>query len=422
MDPVSAQTPEKPAVSSPAATLLEAVGKARALEGVDPHERVVPIVGLGPTFAPLILEALSTGVLQGGNREEVLTEADADMLLEASARLGREASIPTLTAWAVPEQDRGRRLTALRLLERVGLGPDLDLVVGAGHPNGAEAPTDSEVLDQVYRSTRGIVLRNGNALRQLARILERARPEFATALIRAVGDVDTARALEWLCGQLKHDSRLDLCLLSNATRVALRLPPTTEETLFQDARAFLWSQDRQQVRACVQLVAALQDFGALERLVELLEDTDPVLRDTAHEALRQMTTLNLPPVGARWSSWWEEEKRWYRDEAPRLLHHLAANRSASVQKALMELASHRIERHRIALSVVQTLHSEDSLTVRRACTTLRNLRSPVAVEELIELLEEENDEVASEALRALEAITGHRLPPDPQAWASLVRG
>jgi hypothetical protein len=61
------------------------------------------------------------------------------------------------------------------------------------------------------------------------------------------------------------------------------------------------------------------DWGPIPRLIERLEDREPVVRDAAHAALRRLTnefletgagpTLAAAPLAERWRTWWRQEGR-----------------------------------------------------------------------------------------------------------------
>jgi HEAT repeat protein len=70
----------------------------------------------------------------------------------------------------------------------------------------------------------------------------------------------------------------------------------------------------------------------------------------------------------------------------------------------------------MALAVAGLLTRDDPMTLRRACVTLRQLGSTVALEVLVELLGDEDQDVAREAWTTLRALTGQDLPLQAESW------
>ena len=399
---------------------LDPIGSgAEEADGKRTDERAARIVEAGPGVLPGVLRELALGK-EHSERQLVLQEV--------VRRFGREAVLARL-AEAEPGDEREAALRTLRALALVGGTSDLDLALQRASQCIGREPADeaaqevlpTEVGGALVGALSGILERDERACRALGSRIASQPREIAIRAIHALGKQPIAGAT--LAGQLGFDAALDESLLAQLSREHVGARLVLDDQQVNTVRSYLWDLNRSLVHRSALVVLQLQDFGAAERLAELLEGDDEELREVAHRALRAMSGLELSADAARWRAWESAERVWFEDHAPELVHALDHTLPAEVERGLAGLETHRFERHWIAQEIARVLEREESELRRRACEALARLASDRVVDELATCLDDPEPVVVQEALNALRSITGWELSADAELWRqALVAG
>jgi hypothetical protein len=125
----------------------------------------------------------------------------------------------------------------------------------------------------------------------------------------------------------------------------------------------------------------------------------------AHNALRQVSGVDLPAQSSAWQHWYAEEQRWLAEDGTRSIERLHSEDDAAVVSAVRDLSEHTLHRDRIALELSPFLSSHASPAVRgQICLALARLGSKQALPDLIEALEDEDPTVRRHAQTALSSL------------------
>lgn len=374
------------------------------------------LLAVGQGIDLLLLTVLRDGRIERAEQETlVLGDVQTESVLFVFQELGRSKLQPLLNGIDLPSADEPTRVAFLRILERVGDARDVEALLVAVEVQDTVSPS-AALVSTFERALTILLERDRSGLVQLRDRLLELPPGVTTAIVRAVGAQALPDALSWLVQHLATADDLDGVLLSQIGRVAGGLPPQLDEALLGPVRGYLDVDDVQLVRASALALGTLGDARSLEKLVVLLRDDDRGLADTAAWSLTEITGLRRSSAEA-WESWLAGERRWHAERATWLKRALSG-RPDQVGSALDELGRHRYDRERTAESIAAVLEHSSPELRRSACATLRRLGSTIALERLIERLDDE-EAVANEAWRTLRALTGQKLPLDVEAWAAL---
>jgi len=419
--------------SALAARLAPLTAELASLQpGQRPESVARRIAGL-PGAPELVLEALSREKLPAapgsGRTDPLPLDEHLRAALRASARpIGRQAFLGPW-AQAAGSGDEHRRIAVIELVGDLGAAADLPLALRASAPTAGESRPSSGIGEALEHAAEQLLARDRRTLPALRPAILSSPAELASRLIRVAGSHPDERTLPLLEGMLGFDARLDLPLISTMERVARTvLTPAVEASepggespdtdvddgleggrLSLRVREYLNHTDRQLVRAAALCLAALQDEGSLDALLELGASSDPGLSGAAFLSLERLSGMTLPRRIDRWQAWAEAERTWTRERAPEVMECLQGSDHPLPQMlaALRELSQHRLGRRRYAEALVPLLDHHDPRLQTQVCRTLAalgTLASPRAFDRLQELAQGSRPEVAEAARTALLAV------------------
>lgn len=395
--------------------LLASFGEGQPFDPVALQEE---LVGLGPAALPELFALLHAGELSG----EEGPRLDALRLAAVTAALG-SASKDELRRVLTPlaqGEDVAERLTAIGLLRDFGSAGELGLLARLAAPRTAGA-TVSLAQRNAFEAALGAILVRDRAARTSLPVLF---GDLATALlapaVRATGrlaPVDCLGLNAALVGRIPEVDPLVLSQLSRAAERA-RHGPRPDAVLDSVREALRWGSGAR-LHAAALTAGKLRDADSVERLIALLEDGDEAVRAAAYGALREITGLSYHPSVKAWRSWYDEEVRWWREEALYLIAALHATDAAEASAAVIALSRTRLYGRHAALEIAHCLTRPEEDLVRVACAALGHLAAPEVVVDLAHALERPEPHLREAAHRALIAVSGLELPPDPELWRAL---
>lgn len=188
-------------------------------------------------------------------------------------------------------------------------------------------------------------------------------------------------------------------------------------------RIDLASELRELVRAPDALVRAqalrafgtLGDSSALPILIGVLEDADAGVRRAARDGLLALSGRRDLQTPDDWRAWMQSEATWWRETGQPLLAALAAD-EVTLPDALRAATPHVVARASLAEVLAAKMPNLEPGMQRMACGTLERLGMRSAVPALIEVLYGAEPEAREAAWKALQALTGQKLPPEPKIW------
>ena len=378
---------------------------------------------LGSERVPAMLDALATGRLSiqpADAADAALSEAEREALFEALASFRASILVPHLTQLLEsPEGESGggpRGDLVLGLLARVGGPSDLDLAraaAGEGDEHGVLERTTEAKLE---RAVEGILLRHPAGFRPLEREIADSIPAVAAAMVAGAAATGAPEALQLAADLLDFQPELEELLLARIGALSAQLPHPPEHSLQAAVRERLRSDDAALARVAALTAGRLEDYDALEDLIELLVHPEPSVRDAARWSLEHLSGTTLSTERTAWIAWLASERTWFSTEAEACIEALDHALPGRAAQAFEELSQHRFRRDRIAQVIGERGEHPDPDRRRLAHRALGKLGSPAGMRYLLAGLQDHDEDAARAAFEAVQLLCGAELPPEAAAW------
>jgi HEAT repeat protein len=214
---------------------------------------------------------------------------------------------------------------------------------------------------------------------------------------------------------LSREPELDALVLAAIGRGAQVVRHPIDESVAAEVRRFLSRADPELVQQAVVTAAKLEDYEAVPELLELAGSPAKNLRSAALGALRELARVDFGDEQERWSAWYEGETAWWEEQSAASFAQLAGGSAVDALHALGEISCVRLFRHELAEELSSALARREPALVVALCRALAELRSQVALADLVACLQRE-EPIRSAAWEALKTISGSDLPPDGEQW------
>jgi HEAT repeat protein len=317
-------------------------------------------------------------------------------------------------------------------LREWGVGAPLDMALVAAQFLGDCAdPTALDTLVEIARAIEPIQLRRTyvNATLQTALAKHFARTPLALEQLELRGPDDawpvfvhaasasrTTTSARWLAELLGRDRELDLAVVEELGRSAEGGRFALPEEVVERLRDTLPRADDQMRRLAAIALGNAREGQAFDDLVELLDETDPLIALAARHGLAAITGADLGADPGAWLDWRVAQEAWYAEHSAALLEQLADADPARASAAMGELLSRGFFRHEWAHEIGARLFAAEGPLFATACASVAALGSSRAVPWLVEALERVDVHERELARGALRALTGLELPAERAAW------
>ena len=374
-----------------------------------------------PELARLLEEGLITAPARtDGGPRALLPPAVAEVLTGAlCARPSAELSAHYGRLAGERPSDAARDL-GLRVLGASGQASDLTLLMYLASPPAGESGVPRRRRLAFETALAEVLSRHPGTVTSAGALFEDAESSLVTPLVRAVASVETPQALRVLTGCLSRRAGFNPLLLSEITQLAERVPHPVDEYVLSGVRLHLDSARPGETILAANALGALEDYDAVPRLIGLLEAEDTNLRAAGSRALERVTLRSFGADAAAWARWYEDELDWWVHRSGRAFADLRSRDPHRTLSAVREVSERRMFRPELADELVGCLSRSEVEVVLVACRALGDLRSEVAVPELVRSLSHRDARVSAAALQSLRAITGLDHPADPEAWSPLL--
>jgi hypothetical protein len=359
--------------------------------------------------AMLILEERVLPPIDGA-APQILSEPQEAQLLEALRALPPhfvlDAARAHLEHQGAEHASLAARMAVVRAVGTCGRYASLSWLCGLIADDGAHE-LEAGIERTLASSAREILRRDPDGTSALAFDWYRLPRIAVPAIVSAAGADGDPRALPMLGEVLMR--RPDLARLTLSELARQRAPDGIPRALLDDLRERLTTAQPMECRSACNALAALGDFGAAAKLVELLGAPDDGLRATAHQALQTLSATQLPVEISGWRCWLAKEQSWYESNETALEGALDSDSVPDAMGALAEIAEHAWERHHMSELVARALQRSENRTLQlRACQVLRLLSSPRARKALETAAKSDDAELSAAALSALSALPQSR--------------
>lgn len=203
--------------------------------------------------------------------------------------------------------------------------------------------------------------------------------------------------------------------LDGLVTLASQVPWRVRLDLSSELRELAGVADARVRAQALRAFGTLADSTALPILIGVLEDADPGVRRAAQDTLLALSGRQDLQTPEDWRAWMQSEATWWRETGQPLLAALAAD-EVSLPDALRAATPHVVARASLAEVLAARMPSLEPGLQRMACGTLERLGMRSAVPALIEVLYGAEPEAREAAWKALRALTGQTLPPEPKIW------
>lgn len=378
--------------------------RARTLQPAE-VSAAIALAGIA-VLAPaiLILEERVLPPIDAGE-PQILSEPQEAQILEALRALPPHAVLDAARAHLVQQgaehASLAARLAVVRAVGTCGKYATLGWLCGLIASDGTRE-LEAGVERTLASSAREILHRDPDGMRALAFDWQRLPRATMPAVVAAAGADGDPRALPLLGEVLMQ--RPDLVRLTLSELARQHAPDGIPRPLLDELHERLTIEQPMECRAACNALAALGDFSAADKLVELLAAPEDGIRATAHQALQTLSAMQLPVEIAGWQCWLTNERSWYESNEAALERALEADSAQEAMDALAEIAEHHWERHHLSDLVARTLERDDRDVRLRACQVLRMLSSPRAHKALAALAQIDDAELSAAARSALSAL------------------
>jgi HEAT repeat protein len=336
---------------------------------------------------------------------QCLSVPQRELVLSAIARLPAADVREQLSARNANASAPPSNIATMRILGAIGDENDLRRLM--------TLPTrdDMGLLDgpsrSVLRQTLASILRRvPKAYDRLETFHAKLDDDAAQEVLKSMADVGDGRALSvfFECARSQPGT--------TRTAIALvpLLSPSHDVQVALDFAAWLRGQidmaRPEWTRAIFNALGALDEGAAIPDLLDALDTQERSLREASLAALRRISGLSLGSDRSSWDSWYVSESSWY--ETSRLAPDggTSEDPDQNLITILRTYSEHRLFRSMLTLDLVPLLDNQEPAIRALVCETLEHLGSQRAVRELIPLLDDPAESVATAARHALETLVG----------------
>lgn len=324
----------------------------------------------------------------GTTRPRGLASTLASELRRALAALPKAVLRRHLRELAQEDVPASALVFGVQLLGDFGGRQDLGLLLELGDA-GVAAGSRDELTKAYESSLLRILARNRDALEEIVFSFPATPDALLDATVTSLGALSSHAALDCLSGLLGAHPRGTARVLAEIARLGSRLRHPVPPTVCHRVRLWLEQDDELLKVLTADALGALGDIESIPRLMEYLDEW-PGARTPAAKALRAIAGVSRAGRPESWRTWYADELDWWEGEAQRQFTQLRSLDPAVVFNAVRLVVPHRWRRHEVASELVVVLDRPEFELVSIACKGLAHLGSPVAVSELIELLEHED--------------------------------
>ena len=321
-------------VAQPRVAIEELLAGAR---GLPARSLADATVALGPGVLPTLL----AGILGSGEWPDGEAAATEDVrqvaLRDAWSRYEPRLRAEALLACGTTARDELRVL-----IELAGsLGDESALPTALQLARKLE-PADLRrgyVAEPVEQAVAAALLTTHATEKSLIEQCAKLGEELAMAFVRGCAQSSAARGPALAARCLGRSVELDAEILTALAHPNCKARSALGERALDAVRAALDSEDPRTRRAACAVLGNARDGSSLERLVECLDDVDPLVHAAARDALRACAGKDLGGDPQAWRDWQSVRAEWLLTRAPELRGLCLGADCDAAMSALLELVS-----------------------------------------------------------------------------------
>ena len=181
---------------------------------------------------------------------------------------------------------------------------------------------------------------------------------------------------------------------------------------------FLLGSNQELLRQAIISLGKIGSWKDIPQVMYFLDANDSAVAAGALWSLRKLSGENYPLNSLIWQQWWQKQQQ--ADAAIHLLEQgLEANDCARVTQAVLTLGECRGQRY--LARIVDLVNHESSLVRKAVCVTLENFQDFLAIQALIELLDDNDGEIRQLSWKILQRTTSWELPLCAATWRKWIQ-
>ena len=168
-------------------------------------------------------------------------------------------------------------------------------------------------------------------------------------------------------------------------------------------------------RSAASALTALRTEAVLPYLLEMQEDLDPLVVQTARNCLKRISERNFDTAEG-WRRWYAAEQKWWEESSAGCYGLLVVEDPGEVVVALAEIARHPLFAQSTGLHLAALLERPEPALRRAAMAVVERLKLGSTCPQLADLLHSQDEDEVQRAHRTLMAVTGWKLPAVRKDW------
>jgi HEAT repeat protein len=397
----------------------QAIASLRALRGEEPPTEVAVedylfenAEGCVDLCLQLLLQESVPTLVEG--KPQRLSIQQETIILAALSRMPRELVRGCADRELTGATEERARVVACRVYGRIGGAYDVDLLFELACEADAEETTAA--LRAGFRDGLKHLLARPDVAAEVERKWSSSPKALYEPTLLAMGDARDARVLPLLSDLITWSDDWAALAIAQIRLIGASLDESVNRRVADSLADRLDDSDaRIRESACIAL-GELRSEEHIGDLIALLDQSDRVLRNAAHQSLNRISGESLPPNSRVWTVWYDRERNAVDDMLATLTDRALRGPAVPLLELLRESTRLELGRHELTEALTPALdHSNDEVRLT-ACRVLMQLGSPLANDALLHALGDHEDDVRAAALEALTSITGVEGLESPSEW------
>ncbi len=388
--------------------LMSVLREAATAEEVNFGALKITLDEFGSESLPVLFAVMDTRIIPADDSVLFLSDGILNSIWSSFAHFTASDIRLFLSRFSDAKYSERTRINAIKLIGGMGSSQDLPLIGRLAAPQDA-VPSDS-VLTPFGFAVAKIFERDSIAAQTAQSLYTELHASLRPTLLDRVGHAQTPERLAILAGLLNLAPESDSHVLRTIREIASSGRGTSDEYVCGNVRVFLDNTNPLLVQVAAQTAGALRDEGAIESLIELMEEHDPQKSSVALESLINICRHNFGSEPARWRNWYNQEKRWWRSEASHVFDDLRHEEPGKVAAAIQAVSMRSLYREELATALLSVLERDEPSLRLLACHTLGDLGAEGARGSLQRLLADPDPAVQAAAKAAVSKLTFRVLP------------
>jgi HEAT repeat protein len=359
---------------------------------------VAELLKSGAELVPALLQSYS----------ECQTDKEKELILEIFKKIDKKELIPILLYTLRKSINSSIKLISIDILSLeddislVGKMLDIDL------PPEIERACDTVIIKIVEKN------QNDKGYNVLKELMLASGERGRARLVQIVNQINSKESAQFSISLLDFmDESLLIPIMTGLGAVARYLSGNTH---LKKLREIVYHEELSIRKEAIILLGKIKDIDSISLLVDFLEGREPLIVESAHWSLKNISGLQFPPEKNTWLNWLQNEQEGAMKNIEELRQKISSKDSSCVIDLLRRISQRTLFRDQVAGELVGLLAHEKEEVKVSTCLALANLGSKTPIPYLIELLINDSSKLREASYNALCSITSERFILDYSIW------